>query len=224
MKNEKSICDSIFEKKSKLPVCCVVAAAGQSVRMGVWKGELPVPSVPLINNKLRSQQVLMVEKVVKAALESCEKVIIVAGEKKSRMRELFTENESLIILENTEFRRGMLSSIQRAMSEVNHDFFIVPMDMPLIDSKHYYKIHREYSISKSSKIFRPVFMDQPGHPVFFPLCWKERILEMKGSSLKSNITEDDQNLVHWEDESVVLDLDTCESYERFIKTYSSPSD
>lgn len=217
MKTEKSICDYFFEEKLKLDVCCVIAAAGLSSRMGIWKGDLKIPSYGESGNK----QILLIENAVNTALMSCRKVILVGGEQMPRIRDIFLMREELILVENREYQRGMLSSIQTSMSFVDSDFFIMPMDMPLLTWVHLFKIHEEYSIRKDSKVFRPVFQGSPGHPVLLPYSWKERVLKMKGKSLKANISDDDQVLIPWKDESVVLDLDTQESYKQFLRDYSS---
>ncbi|MBF9015093.1 MULTISPECIES: NTP transferase domain-containing protein [unclassified Oceanispirochaeta] len=217
MKTEKSICDHLFEEKLKLDVCCVIAAAGLSSRMGLWKGDLKIPSYGEPGKK----QILLIENAVNTALESCRKVILVGGEQMPRIREIFFNCKELILVENREYQRGMLSSIQTAMSCVDSDFFIMPMDMPLLTWFHLFKIHDAYSIRNDSKVFRPVFQGSPGHPVLLPYSWKKRVLKMKGKNLKANLSDDDQVLIPWGDESVVLDLDTQESYEQFLRDYSS---
>lgn len=220
MNSEKSICEHIFTEKLTLNNCCVIPAAGLSSRMGLWKGDLKLPSP----DSHDCHEISLIEKSVKTALESCCKVILVGGEQMPRIKGIFDSCERLILVENQEYENGMLSSIQAAMHFIDRDFFIMPMDMPLLTSDHFHRIHREFSIQTQSAVFRPVFEDRPGHPVLLPYFWKERILSMKGSSLKANLPEEDQILIPWENESVVLDLDTQEAYNRFLKDYSISSE
>lgn len=220
MKTEKSICEHIFTEKLPLNACCVIAAAGLSSRMGLWKGDLQLSSANLNGQDKTS----LIEKAVKIALESCQKVILVGGAQMPRIKEIFDSYDELILVENREYEKGMLSSIQAAMSYVESDFFIMPMDMPLLTSNHLHRIHEEFSLYTQSVLFRPVYKKQAGHPVLLPYSWKERILSMKGSSLRANLSDEDQILIPWEDESVILDLDTQEAYEKFLKDYSNSSD
>jgi molybdenum cofactor cytidylyltransferase len=220
MNSEKSICEHIFTEKLTLNACCVIAAAGLSSRMGLWKGDLQLATADFHGR----EKISLIEKAVKTALESCRKVILVGGEQMPRIKVIFASCEELILVENREYEKGMLSSIQAAMSFVDSDFFIMPMDMPLLTSNHLHRIHREFSIHTQTGIFRPVYKKQAGHPVLLPYSWKERILSMKGSSLKVNLSDEDQILIPWENESVVLDLDTQEAYEGFLKDYSNSSD
>lgn len=220
MKSEKSICEHNFTEKLTLNACCVIPAAGLSSRMGTWKGDLKLPSSPFSDEN----QTTLIKKAVKTALDSCRRVILVGGEQMPRINEIFASYENLELIENQEYEKGMLSSIQAAIRFVDSDFFIMPMDMPLLTSGHIYRIYKQYSIQKQPGVYRPIYNDRPGHPVFVPYSWKERILSMNGPSLKANLSMENQILIPWEDESVVLDLDTLEAYEHFLRDYSDSPD
>ncbi|MDC7232483.1 MAG: nucleotidyltransferase family protein [Spirochaetales bacterium] len=214
MKYEKSIWDSFFDQKLKINAHCIITAAGESSRMGCWKGSLTVPA-----GSEGQGETTLIQKAVSTALESCQRVVVVGGRQMEHIRMLIPQDKNLQIIENPDYKEGMLSSIKRALPFVEGDFFILPMDMPLITPVHLYHLHRSFFLNKSHQIVRPVYRGQPGHPVLLPSVWNFRIRSMPGRSLKQNLTDDDQLLIPWKDESVVLDLDTQAAYREFLDHY-----
>ncbi|MDC7239542.1 MAG: NTP transferase domain-containing protein [Spirochaetales bacterium] len=193
-----------------LDVSCVIPAAGFSSRMGSWKGRLPVKSeegeeVPLLLNTVRT------------ALSVCSEAVLVAGRQAHEILELTVGLDRLSVVENPDAEKGMLSSIQRALTIVEGDFFIVPMDMPLIRADHYNRLYKDFLDRGDRRILRPRFEGVFGHPVLFPARYIEKILNMEGRALKPLLNPRELDFLDWEDRSVIFDMDTEEAYREYLQ-------
>lgn len=202
MEYEKSNSEELFTEKITNEISCIIPSAGLSSRMSCWKGEL-----------LSLEGIPFMEKAVRTALTSCRDVIVVAGKQVAKVRRILSAYPGICIIENPDYEKGMLSSIQAGLAGIGGDFFVLPMDMPLIGPEHLDQIVSRHD---KRKITRPVYDSIPGHPVYFPGLWKQRILDMKGRSLMKHLQDDDQLLIPWQDSSVILDIDTDISYDSYI--------
>ncbi len=205
---EKSNSEDHFTKMYKSGISCIIPAAGLSSRMGCWKGEL-----------FTRDGITFIENAVATALKVCPKVIVVAGSQTDKLREILKEYGDLIIVENREYQTGMLGSIQRGLELVNEDFFIFPMDMPLIREDVFNRI---LNFRSEDRVIRPEYAHIPGHPVFFPRIWRDRILAMKGQNLGGQIHSEDLNFISWDDDAVVTDIDSMDEYNLYINSGLSP--
>jgi CTP:molybdopterin cytidylyltransferase MocA len=103
--------------------------------------------------------------------------------------------------------------VQRALAAVEGYFFILPVDMPLLTGEH---LREVYERRDPEKVVSPGFGGMPGHPVLCPPVWKEKLLSGRGKSPSSMIKKEDQILIPWEDDSVVLDVDTQDAYDAYL--------
>jgi len=204
---EKSNREYFFTKKNKLNLSCIIPAAGLSSRMGCWKGEL----------KTR-EGLTFIENAVLSAFQACLRVVVVGGFHYDRLLNLLSDLRAVDIVYNDKFENGMVSSIQKGLESIEGRFFIMPMDMPLIRPETFFSIN---DVSACGKINRPVYNHIPGHPVLFPETWKKNIMGFKGEGLRSLIGPDDQNLVTWEDHSVVYDIDSMDDYRKYLNSLKS---
>ncbi len=184
-----------------LPADCIIPAAGFSSRMKGWKA--------LLEDQDRTT---FLESAVRKALGACERVLLVGGYRFETVKKIIKTSERVILLENTGYPKGMLSSIQTALGSVERDFFITPVDMPGIQTGHYRTL---YSFFDKSRIIRPVFKGQPGHPILCPFCYRDMIRDVNGERLIDVLRHWECVDLPWPDQSVVADIDTPEDYEKW---------
>lgn len=155
----------------------VILAAGRASRMGTLKQLLPWQGGRTI-----------LETVVQTVL-SCPglddqvRVIVGAGSDKTGavLRGIF--DHRLRILENPDYHRGMLSSIQRGIADLppaSEGFLIFLGDQPLISPElvnlliqHWLRVRPDFLV--------PVHAGRRGHPVFVSTKYTEEVAKMKDS-------------------------------------------
>ncbi len=182
---------------------CIIAAAGRSSRMNAWKPGLP----------WRNSTVL--ETVVQEAINAGCRVIVVAGRRYRRTFKLAGSMKKVTVVRARRWRKGMDESIRRGIQELKTKaFFVMPADMPLVQSETYRMLTRE----KSAAVVRPQFGGVLGHPVLFNSDARETIAAGKaGVPLRAVVGKLETNLVSWKDDSVVFDVDTPKEYELALK-------
>ncbi len=180
--------------ENKLAADCIIPAAGFSSRMGKWKPGL-----------LTDGEVSLVERAVRTAQAVCQRVILVGGYRFQEIEKLLEFPNQVILLENREYKTGMLSSIQTGLRVVRRDFFITPVDLPGIGVEHYKRLFERFD---GNRIIRPFFKEKPGHPILCPYSYKEKILGLKGTRLITELKKWEYEALSWEDDSPVIDLDT----------------
>jgi CTP:molybdopterin cytidylyltransferase MocA len=131
----------------------------------------------------------------------------VGGYRFGELQELLSAYRGLILVENPDYEKGMLSSIQHGLKAVERDFFITPADMPGITEEHYRRLVNFFG---SDKIVRLVYEQTPGHPILCPYRYKDQILALKGERLFAAFRNWDQQQISWEDSSSVTDIDTLD--------------
>lgn len=198
---EKSNSESFFTENLTLDADCIVCAAGFSSRMGRWKADLKTAKgLTFLDNALR-------------AAASCRKTVLVGGYRFEELLERIPPGFGGSVLENPGFREGMLSTVQRALSAVDGFFFILPIDMPMITADHLRAVYEERDMDR---VVRPSFGGLPGHPVLCPPGWRDKLLSGRGRSPSSVIGKGGQRMIPWQDDSVVLDVDTQDAYEAYL--------
>lgn len=192
-------CGNLHPPEELIHADCLIPAAGLSSRMGFWKP----------GGAVAGKETLL-ERAVRTALSVCTRVIVVGGYRYEDLLSLLPRDDRIFPVENRLYEKGMLSSIQAGLSAVEQDFFVYPPDMPLIEASHFRSV---WEYRDSCRPVRPVFQGKPGHPIFFPALWKERILKFRGERLQGALREGEVVEIQWEDDSVLFDLDTRESWE-----------
>ena len=180
--------------EKKLAVDCIIPTAGFSSRMGEWKPGL-----------LTDGEVSLVEIAVRTAQAACQRIILVGGYRFQEIKRILTFTDQIVLLENRDYEKGMLSSIQTGLQEVRRDFFITPVDLPGIGVEHYKRLFERFD---GERIIRPFYGEKPGHPILCPYSYKDRILCIKGTRLITELKKWDYKVLSWEDDSPVIDLDT----------------
>jgi molybdenum cofactor cytidylyltransferase len=176
-------------------VDCVIAAAGNSVRMGNWKPVLPFGAATIVQT------------VVAAALRACSRVVLVTGYRGAELASLFKSDPRVLLVENESWQLGMFSSIQIGAASVRTQrFFVTLGDMPWITAAVYSALLRH----EEADVVFPEHGGMRGHPVLFHERVKDAIASadpargsMRAIAESFRISE-----LHWPDDVVLRDIDT----------------
>lgn len=181
------------------PVCCVVPAAGRSLRMGNWK--------PL----LFFEGSTIIQTVVRVALAACARVILVAGYRGQELSALFGAEPRVTLVTNPDWEMGMFSSIQRGAGSVDTDrFFVVLGDKPFVRPDIYAFL---LQAPPADAVF-PVFEGERGHPVLLSRAARDAVLaaDPKAASMPRILSSFTVAELPWKDDSILRDIDTPEQY------------
>ena len=178
---------------------CIIPAAGLSKRMLQWK-----PLLPLYHKTI-------IEWSVSNAIAGGCRVILVVGTNGKRLQQLFSNNDTLTIIENQNYQEGLLSSIKVGLSKVKTShFFISLADMPFILPDIYQKLQK----FKSTKVIFPIFQGKTGHPVLIPNVFTNKIHRFQNNNgLKPLLVKLPHQTVSISSQGVLIDIDTPENYD-----------
>lgn len=181
-------------------VQCVILAAGLSTRVKGWKMILPFGDSTVI------------ETTVRQGLSVCSRVILVTGHRAAELTQLFNSWSDVITVYNSDFEKGMFSSIQVGVSHITTDrFFIALGDMPLVSPATYQILLEE----KREEAVIPRFQGKNGHPVLLSSILTTTILESDISTTLRDILEGRVVIsVPVNDRAVLHDIDTPQDYRR----------
>ena len=189
------------QNRLKINADCIIPAAGLSSRMGCWKLALPF------------QDSTILERSVQNARESCEQVIVVAGEHVEQVREILSPYKDVLIIENPHYQLGLLSSIRVGLEYVTRDYFyIAHADMPYIA----YDIFAALWHRRLAGAVFPGNLEHSGHPVLVSSRMMPRIFSSHALSMKAILSASHTIYLALQDESIHLDVDTPDAYQRLI--------
>jgi len=202
----------------KSQIDCVMPAAGASSRMGAWKPLLPWGDSVII------------EATLAAALEVAARVIVVAGFRGDELRARLKDRERVLVVDNPDWRLGMLGSIQRGAAFVDTEaFFSIPADMPLAKPQHFRRL-LERSVQRHAEglpeaVLFAAYGEELGHPVLIPSRLLESILSLDPrGKLRAFLVEGEHEAVDQRDPAVLADLDKPDEYEAARKSIDLPAD
>jgi CTP:molybdopterin cytidylyltransferase MocA len=176
--------------------------------MGAWKPALRWGSGSVI------------EAVVDTALAAGCRVVVIGGYRFRRLRTLLNGYPEIRVVRAWRWRRGMSFTLGRGIEEViSERFFVTPADMPHIDPSVYRALDKAFPIKSEDEptALRPVWKGKPGHPVLISAGLIPNLLSTnrspggfgellaRGGWMKT---------LEWDDEGVVVDIDTPEEYEK----------
>jgi len=186
----------------------ILLAAGESVRMGEPKALLKVNDDTVIR--------LLTKEYVSSKL--AELIIVINPTLKGVYNVLaeFSEKPQVKIIENKDFKKGMFSSVKAGINASSFDIILLGLvDNPLIK-----KDMLDYLIENyiEGEILIPVYKGKKGHPVVFSGFVKRDILEAdyEKTTLQDIFMKNSERirLLKSIDESVIIDMDYKEDYER----------
>lgn len=192
-------------------IAAIIVSGGYSSRMGDFK-----PLLPLGENKV-------IQKVIKSFLHAgIEDIRVVVGH---RAKELMPYIKELGVeyVFNKNYDQGMFSSVREGIKSLSKEkinaFFFIPVDYPLIKSTTILKLKKAYKQNRA-KIIYPCFYGKRGHPPIISSDYIDEIVNYNGTGgLRSLLKEYEENSLDIEvwDESILIDMDTKEDYEKIIK-------
>ncbi|HPJ20898.1 MAG TPA: nucleotidyltransferase family protein [Clostridia bacterium] len=172
----------------------VVLAAGYSSRAGSDKMAMTIGGSTVLG------------RVLDTLTEICGQIVVVAGHHRESTALIIKKYPNVTMVVNEDYDSGMFSSVKRGVSEMNHDFFLVPGDYPLIGKETYHKL-----MDGTGEMIVPVYNGRKGHPV---LIRQNLIAPLLREPIDSNLKvfRDMQNVeyIDVDDEGILLDVDTPE--------------
>ena len=197
----------------RLAIDCVIPAAGLSTRMG--------------SHKLLEQfgDHALVYWAVHHAILACHRVIIVLGHDGDAIQAVLPHGNQLTVVTNTEYKRGMLTSIARGASEVqSHRFFVAPADMPFLRPELFRAIADAAAAGRAQPMaWFPNYHGQSGHPVLISSVVVPALAEMvAGGSMREGplgsmhkfLDNYPTVVVPVDDDGSIIDIDTMDALQR----------
>ena len=168
-------------------ISAIVLAAGQSIRMGD-------------DNKLvkKYKNRYLINHILNTLIKSkIEKIIVVLGFEKSRVRKIIIKNKKINFVFNKNYKSGMASSIKAGLkksSKKNIGFLIVQADMPFISKKIINSLY--YAIKNNGQeIVAPIYKRNMGNPIGFKRSMTRILNKTSGDSgAKKMIKRNKKNL------------------------------
>ncbi|HCL89881.1 MAG TPA: hypothetical protein DHW70_00915 [Candidatus Atribacteria bacterium] len=193
----------------------IILAAGEGKRMGKVKLTLPLGDKQLIEWVLQAAKLTPLDKYF-LVVRPEDKEIIKTGKKWG----------AEIVL-NPEYKSGMSTSIRKALSQIPSEdvegFFIILGDQPLINPSILFKMLLAFTPGKK-EIVVPFYKDKQGNPVLFDSYWKDELMKLSGDvGGRVLIKAHPERIKRFKisDESILLDIDREEDYERMKNIFDS---
>ncbi len=129
------------------------------------------------------------------------------------------KDENVTVVYNEAYDKGMFSSIQKGLSAIDEHmnaFYMHPVDIPLVKGESFERLFETY-LQKKGGVVYPIFLGRKGHPPLIDMKYKEHILLSDGEGGLKRVLEafnKDASYVGVCDQSVLMDMDTKEDYER----------
>ena len=152
------------------------------------------------------------------ALKAGLDIVLVVGFRGEELERLFAGSGQVRTVRNPNWEDGMLSSMLTGMRQIKSEkFFIVPGDMPYLSSDVYEALLK----APQADVVYPVYRGKRGHPVLIhgriiPTIYK---LSREKESMKEILLDLDYDVVEWQDDSILRDIDTPKDYKRGMSNH-----
>jgi len=147
-------------------ICAIVLAAGQSKRMGAQKLLLPFGGKTVISH--------IVDQLIKSSVD--EVYVVIGSQGELIISEL--SGRSVSIVNNPNFKSGMLSSVRCGLRAINKQCKTVLValgDQPSVTTKLIGQMLQSFA-STEKQILVPLYDDKRGHPIIFSSVYRDDIL------------------------------------------------
>lgn len=187
----------------------IILAAGEGKRIGKDKVTLPLGSKKII------------EWVLDAATKSKLEKIILVVKPEDRETAKAGKKYNTIVVTNPDYKKGMSTSIKKALSELDtkndYDGFCVLLgDQPFVNCYIINSLIEAFQKDKR-EIVVPYFHDKPGNPVLFDIAWKESFMNITGDVGGRILIKghpDRVKKITLNNEGILFDIDREEDYTR----------
>jgi xanthine/CO dehydrogenase XdhC/CoxF family maturation factor/CTP:molybdopterin cytidylyltransferase MocA len=197
-------------RQHKAVISAVILAAGESRRMGKPKLLLPWGDNTII------------ETIIKTVLQSEVKhIVVVLGSEKDKIRSQII-NYPVIIAENQEYQKGMLTSIQcglRAVPDGADAVMVLLGDQPMVNGPVIDKLADTFRHTDKG-ILIAVHKGKRGHPIIIKTKYKRDIEQLGSENSMHDFTRKFASEileVETGTTEVLKDIDTPEDYNKEIK-------
>lgn len=190
-------------------LAALILAAGYSSRMGSFKPLLPIAGTTVI---------AQVAATFRAA--GIDRIGVITGHRADQL-EPVADRLGAIVVRNTDYERGMYSSIQAGVSSLLPTVdacYLLPVDIPLVRPESVAALAEAFTVCRAP-ITYPRFNGQRGHPPLISRALFPEILAGKGEGglrellRKHQASAADVDVL---DEGVLLDMDTPEDYAQLV--------
>ena len=189
----------------------ILLAAGMSTRMGQPKQLLPFGRSTVIET--------VIETVLASQLVE---VMVVLGHQRQQIEPKLTGHR-LRIIDNPDYRAGMLTSVQAALKQISPSspaFALMLVDQPLITAGTINQVLEAHR-STTMPITIPQYRSRRGHPAIFDGQFIAEILALDWESRgMKEILDRHREQIHYlpvETDSILRDMDTLQDYQRLLK-------
>lgn len=192
----------------------IIVAAGLSTRMGDFK------PLMLLQNKLT-----IIETTIKKILEAqIDYIILVLGFRGCEIEKIVKNIPQIRIVYNVKYEHtDMMYSIQLALKELQkyeiNAFYVLPGDMPLLDSGTFIKL-KEALIISNMKVIIPKYLGKKAHPPIFDISCRDHLLNFtKDGGLREAMKffSNETLYLSIEDEGSIIDIDTKQDFKKALK-------
>jgi molybdenum cofactor cytidylyltransferase len=197
----------------------IILAAGEASRMGELKQLLDWETQNTILGKT-------IDNLLAAEIVD-EELIVVVGSEKGKVKKYLKEKYSselkrdkLKIVENDDYRKGMMSSVKKALIELkkeNQYLLFTLADKPFIGPEIYRELMQK-CLELEAEIFLPEYQGQPGHPVIIKNKFKKNALKLEGEEgLRNLFALMPDKIYHYpcDFEEITVDLDFKKDYQKY---------
>lgn len=191
-------------------MAAIVLAAGTSSRMGSRnKLLLPYHGKPLLAHAVES-----------VLASSVSEVVVVIGHEADLMQDVLT-GYTVTIAHNAHYQSGKTSSIRTgvaAASAAASGYMVCLSDLPLVTAAEHNRVIAAFLATHAEDaraIVRPVYEDQPGHPVILSAAYRQELLSARHPRACRNVVRRHHAFVReipWDTDHVIRDMDTPQAY------------
>lgn len=194
----------------------IILAAGKGARIGKCKAALPFGA---------SGETLLSHIISTYINAGVNNILVVTGNWKEETVTAARNFSSVVrFINNNNPGIGMFSSVHKGVSSIDNcikNFFVHPVDIPLVKEETLLRMKDTVLNSKSNKIYAvPICKNEEGHPVLISSLLIPELLNWNGecglrgflSSQKSN-----KETVNVDDEGTLFDIDDNEYYAEILR-------
>jgi len=188
-------------------IWAIILAAGESKRMGKPKLLLPFGEKTIIET--------VIDNVIQSKVE---KILVVLGSNWKKIKKKI-KNLPLKIIVNSNFTKGMLSSVQcgfQTLPKNTQAVLVVLGDQPAVSSAIIDKIIDAFKRIKKG-IVLPVYKNNRGHPVLIDMKYRDEVENLSPDvGLRDLVYNHPEDILEVEVETpgILGDIDDMEDYRR----------